>query len=181
MFIHIYLFFWRSHACVYAYFFLFRFSVFFSIFHANTQGLHQSHTMDGCSAPIVVKFADTQKEKEQKKMQQMQANLWNLAAANINIGSTQAAAQTAPPPTPSIIQNPPQQSSPILAAATESISPASLHLLQQLQAVGLQQQILQGKCIKMRACGFDSLALFLSLASHRICRCLFFPSHCSFS
>lgn len=41
--------------------------------------------MDGCSAPIVVKFADTQKEKEQKKMQQMQANLWNLATANMNI------------------------------------------------------------------------------------------------
>lgn len=40
--------------------------------------------MDGCSAPIVVKFADTHKEKEQKKMQQMQANLWNLAAANVN-------------------------------------------------------------------------------------------------
>lgn len=102
--------------------------------------------MDGCSAPIVVKFADTQKEKEQKKMQQMQANLWNLAAANINMGSTTAAAAAnAPPATPSILPNPPQQSSPILAAATESITPASLHLLQQLQAVGLQQQILQGK------------------------------------
>lgn len=93
--------------------------------------------MDGCSAPIVVKFADTQKEKEQKKMQQMQANLWNLAAANMNIGSNTG------PSTPSILPNPPQQSSPILA--TESISPASLHLLQQLQAVGIQQQILQGK------------------------------------
>lgn len=29
--------------------------------------------MEGCSAPLVVKFADTQKEKEQKKVQQMQA------------------------------------------------------------------------------------------------------------
>lgn len=28
--------------------------------------------MEGCSAPLVVKFADTQKEKEQKKVQQMQ-------------------------------------------------------------------------------------------------------------
>lgn len=108
----------------------------FSLFHS--QGLHQSHTMDGCSAPIVVKFADTQKEKEQKKMQQMQANLWNLAAANINIGSSNT------PSTPSILTNQPQQTSPMLAA-TETISPASLHLLQQLQAVGLQQQILQGK------------------------------------
>lgn len=70
-------------------------------------------------------------------MQQMQANLWNLAAANINIG--QAATTVAPP----ILPNPPQQPSPILAA--DAISPASLHLLQQLQAVGLQQQILQGK------------------------------------
>lgn len=105
--------------------------------HTRKQGLHQSHTMDGCSAPLVVKFADTQKEKEQKKMQQMQANLWNLAAANINIG--QAATTVAPP----ILPNPPQQPSPILAA--DAISPASLHLLQQLQAVGLQQQILQGK------------------------------------
>lgn len=93
--------------------------------------------MDGCSAPLVVKFADTQKEKEQKKMQQMQANLWNLAAANINIG------QAATTVTPSILPNPPQQPSPILA--TDAISPASLHLLQQLQAVGLQQQILQGE------------------------------------
>lgn len=29
--------------------------------------------MEGCSAPLVVKFADTQKEKEQKKVHQMQA------------------------------------------------------------------------------------------------------------
>lgn len=28
------------------------------------KGLYQSHTMQGCSAPLVVKFADTQKEKE---------------------------------------------------------------------------------------------------------------------
>lgn len=37
------------------------------------QGLNQTQTMEGCSAPLVVKFADTQKEKEQKKVQQMQA------------------------------------------------------------------------------------------------------------
>lgn len=48
------------------------------------------------------------------------------------------------PVTQSILPSPPQQSSPILSTA-ESISPASLHLLQQLQAVGLQHQILQGK------------------------------------
>uniref|UniRef100_A0A1L8DGC4 Protein alan shepard n=1 Tax=Nyssomyia neivai TaxID=330878 RepID=A0A1L8DGC4_9DIPT len=101
------------------------------------KALHQSQTMDGCSAPLVVKFADTQKEKEQKKIQQIQANLWNIAAANINIPLPQT-----PTTVPQqILHNPPQQTSPILAA--ESISPASLQLLQQLQTVGLQQQLLQ--------------------------------------
>jgi hypothetical protein len=36
--------------------------------------------LQGCSSPLVVKFADTQKEKDQKRLQQMHANLWNLSA-----------------------------------------------------------------------------------------------------
>ncbi|CAF4989928.1 unnamed protein product, partial [Rotaria socialis] len=32
--------------------------------------MHQSQTMEGCSSPLVVKFADTPKDKETKKMQQ---------------------------------------------------------------------------------------------------------------
>uniref|UniRef100_A0A1B0DFK1 RRM domain-containing protein n=1 Tax=Phlebotomus papatasi TaxID=29031 RepID=A0A1B0DFK1_PHLPP len=103
------------------------------------KALHQSQTMDGCSAPLVVKFADTQKEKEQKKIQQMQANLWNIAAANINIPLTQAPTTVTPP----ILHNPPQAQS---ALAPDTISPASLQLLQQLQTVGLQQQLIQGCC-----------------------------------
>ncbi|XP_052810512.1 CUGBP Elav-like family member 2 isoform X10 [Mya arenaria] len=39
------------------------------------KNMHHSQTMEGCSSPLVVKFADTQKEKEQKKVQQMNANL----------------------------------------------------------------------------------------------------------
>ena len=35
--------------------------------------------LQGCRSPLVVKFADTQKEKEMKKLQQMQANLLNAA------------------------------------------------------------------------------------------------------
>nr|XP_036222685.1 CUGBP Elav-like family member 2 isoform X2 [Bactrocera oleae]XP_036222686.1 CUGBP Elav-like family member 2 isoform X2 [Bactrocera oleae] len=99
--------------------------------------LNQNKTMDGCTSPLVVKFADTQKEKEQKKIQQIQANLWNLAS-NINIPLGQTATTVSTP----ILPNPPQQASPVLGA--DAITPASLQLLQQLQAVGLQQQILQG-------------------------------------
>ncbi|XP_030844255.1 CUGBP Elav-like family member 2 isoform X23 [Strongylocentrotus purpuratus] len=35
------------------------------------RSMHQSRIMDGCTSKLVVKFADTQKEKEQKKLQQM--------------------------------------------------------------------------------------------------------------
>ena len=34
--------------------------------------------LQGCRAPLVVKFADTQKEKEMKKLQQVNANLLGL-------------------------------------------------------------------------------------------------------
>lgn len=75
--------------------------------------------MEGCSAPLVVKFADTQKEKEQKKLQAMQASLWGISA----------------PVAPAAY-----------LASEAALSPATqLQLLQQLQAVGLQQQLLQGQ------------------------------------
>ncbi|XP_049533693.1 CUGBP Elav-like family member 2 isoform X2 [Anopheles darlingi] len=96
--------------------------------------LHQSKTMEGCSAPLVVKFADTQKEKDAKRMQQMQSNLWNISGINQPITqSVTPLAATAPP-------NPPQQQTPFLA--TDAISP-QLSLLQQL-AVAHHQQMLQG-------------------------------------
>ncbi|RZF43920.1 hypothetical protein LSTR_LSTR009386 [Laodelphax striatellus] len=45
------------------------------------KAMHHSITMEGASSPLVVKFADTQKEKDQKRLhQQLQANLYNLAA-----------------------------------------------------------------------------------------------------
>lgn len=91
--------------------------------------------MEGCSAPLVVKFADTQKEKDQKKIHQMQTSIWSLTG---NTPLTQSATTMTSP----MIPNPPQQTSPFLG--TDAISPASLQLLQQLQAVGLQHQLLQG-------------------------------------
>ncbi|XP_037904030.1 CUGBP Elav-like family member 2 isoform X3 [Hermetia illucens] len=137
---------------------------------AAIKALHQSQTMEGCSAPLVVKFADTQKEKEQKKFQQMQANIWGIPTSTNGLSA--AATPTAAPPiavaaaTPTIpamppaptpvaqtaatiaaspqmlAANPPQQASPYLAA--DAISPTSLQLFQQLQAGCLQQQFLQG-------------------------------------
>lgn len=40
------------------------------------KSMHHSQTMEGCSSPLVVKFADTQREKEQRKAQQMNQNMW---------------------------------------------------------------------------------------------------------
>ncbi|XP_055637686.1 CUGBP Elav-like family member 2 isoform X2 [Toxorhynchites rutilus septentrionalis] len=103
------------------------------------KSLHQSKTMEGCSAPLVVKFADTQKDKDAKRMQQMQSNLWNITGINQPI--TQSVTPLTAPAT-GHHPNPPQQQTPFLAA--DAISPASLTLLQQLQAVAQQQQFLQG-------------------------------------
>ncbi|XP_029648981.1 CUGBP Elav-like family member 2 isoform X5 [Octopus sinensis] len=47
------------------------------------KNMHHSQTMEGCSSPLVVKFADTQREKEAKKLQQMNANLWNLSLGGL--------------------------------------------------------------------------------------------------
>lgn len=51
------------------------------------KSMNHSQTMKGCSNPLVVKFADTQKEKDQKKQQQMITNLWNMANI-VNLSQT---------------------------------------------------------------------------------------------
>ncbi|XP_018415235.1 PREDICTED: CUGBP Elav-like family member 1 isoform X2 [Nanorana parkeri] len=48
------------------------------------KSMHQAQTMEGCSSPIVVKFADTQKDKEQKRMtQQLQQQMQQINAASV--------------------------------------------------------------------------------------------------
>lgn len=49
---------------------------------AAIKGMHQAQTMEGCSAPLVVKFADTQKEKDAKRIQGLATNLWNTPGVN---------------------------------------------------------------------------------------------------
>ncbi|KAM9301825.1 CUGBP Elav-like family member 1 isoform 2-T2 [Gastrophryne carolinensis] len=48
------------------------------------KAMHQAQTMEGCSSPIVVKFADTQRDKEQKRMaQQLQQQMQQINAASV--------------------------------------------------------------------------------------------------
>ncbi|GIY40126.1 hypothetical protein CDAR_307292 [Caerostris darwini] len=59
------------------------------------KAMNHSQTMDGCSSPLVVKFADTQKDKDIKRQQQMMSNIWNMSTFNnIGLGSQYIAAQT---------------------------------------------------------------------------------------
>ena len=62
--------------------------------------------MEGCTSPLTVKFAETQTQKEQKKIQQIQANVWHLVT-NIMLGQTVS--------TP-MLPNPPQLFRPVLGA-----------------------------------------------------------------
>lgn len=105
------------------------------------KGLHQSQTMEGCSAPLVVKFADTQKEKEMKRQQQMQANVWNALGA----------------PT---LASPPQQFSPVL--------PSDAASLQLLQAMGnsalIQQQLLTGSENLLAPIGMQNLVTLAAMS-----------------
>jgi RNA recognition motif-containing protein len=68
------------------------------------KAMHHSLTMEGCSSPIVVKFADTQKEKEQKKVQQLQSSLWSLSGMSSATGA--GAAPSVTPATPAGAANP---------------------------------------------------------------------------
>lgn len=137
--------------------------------------------MEGCSAPLVVKFADTQKDKEQKKIHQMHQTLLttiktstasatnplqcqtggsvndslaNSLASNGTtattsslLGSMQANGLVLPNATSltsnsTLLTNPPQTCNPYIGA--DALSTSSLQFLQQMQAVGLQQQLLHG-------------------------------------
>merc|ERR1719458_1225154 len=98
---------------------------------------HHSITMEGCSSPIVVKFADTQKDKEQRKVQQIQTGLWGLSSPGVS--PTYLTASPQQPALASLLGSPltvgnPQQ----LVALTQQQQ--QLISLQQLLAAQQQQQ-----------------------------------------
>lgn len=115
--------------------------------------------MEGCSAPLVVRFADTQKEKEQKKLQQMQVNLWGISTGTTNglpslTPATAVVPTPLPTPTPAAIASPQilataspaQQTNPYFT--TDAVTTPSLQLFHQLQSIGLPQTFIQGEfCI----------------------------------
>ncbi|XP_064211206.1 CUGBP Elav-like family member 1 isoform X1 [Tribolium castaneum] len=106
------------------------------------KALHQSQTMEGCSAPLVVKFADTQKEKELKRQQQIQANVWNALAAPQ-------------------LQTSPQQFSPVL-----SNDATSLQLLQAMSGGSalLPQQLLTGAENLLAPLGVQNLVTLAAMS-----------------
>jgi len=86
------------------------------------KAMHHSLTMEGCSSPLVVKFADTQKDKEHKKMAAMQTSLWSLS-------SVPAAAAVCPSYVPTLM------SAPAVSSAAVSMlgSPLTMTTSQQQQ------------------------------------------------
>jgi bruno len=91
---------------------------------------------------LVVKFADTQKEKDAKRVQSIQSNLWNFAAGL----NSPLAPSPVPVASPIHTPSPATHSSPYLAS--EALPASSLQLLQQIQAFGLQQQLLHGEFVE---------------------------------
>uniref|UniRef100_A0A671XXW2 Cugbp, Elav-like family member 2 n=1 Tax=Sparus aurata TaxID=8175 RepID=A0A671XXW2_SPAAU len=97
------------------------------------KAMHQSQTMEGCSSPIVVKFADTQKDKEQRRLQQQLAQQMQQLNSATTWGSLTglggltpqylAVRRAAASPTSTITSSTPYCSPMANAAAFVSLSP----------------------------------------------------------
>ncbi|XP_064198657.1 CUGBP Elav-like family member 2 isoform X11 [Anguilla rostrata] len=107
------------------------------------KAMHQSQTMEGCSSPIVVKFADTQKDKEQRRLQQQLAqqmqqlnsattwgNLTGLGGLTPQYLAVRSPASVAPSPT----ANQAVAAAALLQQATSSSNLGAFSGIQQMAA-----------------------------------------------
>jgi len=53
------------------------------------KSMHHSQTMENCRAPLVVKFADSQRDKEMKKLQQLNSNLMSMNLSSLGLAAPQ--------------------------------------------------------------------------------------------
>ncbi|XP_077530343.1 CUGBP Elav-like family member 1 isoform X9 [Haemaphysalis longicornis] len=114
------------------------------------KAMNHSQTMKGCNNPMVVKFADTQKEKEQKRQQQVMTNLWTMANF-VNLGTVtpqQYLAQAAQAGAFPGFTNLPQLSSGL----------GSLNVQQQLAALAAAQASANNSSTGLNSLGLQGLA-----------------------
>uniref|UniRef100_A0A3Q1BRE9 RRM domain-containing protein n=1 Tax=Amphiprion ocellaris TaxID=80972 RepID=A0A3Q1BRE9_AMPOC len=83
------------------------------------KAMHQSQTMEGCSSPIVVKFADTQKDKEQRRLQQQLAQQMQQLNSATTWGSLTGLGGL----TPQYLAVRSAAASPSITSSTSSITP----------------------------------------------------------
>ncbi|XP_040070913.1 CUGBP Elav-like family member 1 isoform X23 [Ixodes scapularis] len=112
------------------------------------KAMNHSQTMKGCNNPMVVKFADTQKEKEQKRQQQVMTNLWTMANfVNLGTVTPQYLAQAAQAGAFPGFANIPQLSSGL----------GSLNVQQQLAALAAAQASANNSSTGLNSLGLQGL------------------------
>nr|XP_037272485.1 CUGBP Elav-like family member 2 isoform X8 [Rhipicephalus microplus] len=120
------------------------------------KAMNHSQTMKGCNNPMVVKFADTQKEKEQKRQQQVMTNLWTMANfVNLGTVTPQYLAQAAQAGAFPGFANLPQLSSGL----------GSLNVQQQLAALAAAQASANNSSTDLSCANLQSLAALANLAN----------------
>ncbi|XP_075727716.1 CUGBP Elav-like family member 1-A isoform X20 [Rhipicephalus microplus] len=125
------------------------------------KAMNHSQTMKGCNNPMVVKFADTQKEKEQKRQQQVMTNLWTMANfVNLGTVTPQYLAQAAQAGAFPGFANLPQ-----LSSEHRRLSLGSLNVQQQLAALAAAQASANNSSTDLSCANLQSLAALANLAN----------------
>ena len=129
--------------------------------------MNHSQTMDGCSSPLVVKFADTQKDKDARRQQQI--IMQQLAAATVAQGSVPSPQSTAAAVSATLAANPYLALAATVAAANAQAASQSLQQSQQQPQQQQQQQqqlAATALAIQQLTANHDPLAMAALLASN---------------